>query len=124
VDYQAATGSLTFAPGESSKSVVVQVIGNTTKQPDRTFVVNLSAPSQATIGKGQGTGTIKDDDTAPVLAINDVTVNEGNSGTSPATFTVTLTGSTALPVTLSYATADGTGKAGVDYQAASWDVDV
>jgi disulfide oxidoreductase YuzD len=119
VDYQAASGTLTFSPGESSKSVVVQVIGNTTLQPDRTFLVNLSTAVQATIGKGQGTGTIKDDDTAPVLAINDATVAEGNSGTTPATFTVSLTGATALPVTVSYATADGTGKAGVDYQAAS-----
>src|SRR5207344_1034441 len=92
---------------------------NTIKQPDRTFLVNLSTPAQATIGDGQGVGTIKDDDTAPVLSINDVTVSEGNSGTTPATFTVTLTGSTALPVTVNYATADGTGKAGVDYQSAT-----
>ena len=62
-------------------------------------------------------GTIKDDDAAPVLSINDVTVNEGNSGTTPAVFTVTLSGSTSLPVTVNYATADGTGKAGVDYQS-------
>ena len=74
---------------------------------------------QATIGNGQGTGTIKDDDAAPVLSINDVTVNEGNSGTTPAVFTVTLSGSTSLPVTVNYATADGTGKAGVDYQSAT-----
>ena len=59
------------------------------------------------------------DDAAPALSINDVTVNEGNSGTTPAVFTVTLSGSTSLPVTVNYATADGTGKAGVDYQSAT-----
>src|SRR4029079_16734710 len=119
VDYQSATGTLTFASGESTKSIVVQVIGNTVKQSDRTFLVNLSGAVQATIGDGQGTGTIKDDDTAPVLSINDAMVNEGNSGTTPANFTVTLTGATALPVPVNYATADGTGRAGVDYQSAT-----
>ena len=112
-------GHATFAPGETTKTVTVQVIGNTVKQSDRTFLVNLSGAMQATIGDGQGTGTIKDDDAAPVLSINDVTVNEGNSGTTPAVFTVTLSGSTSLPVTVNYATADGTGKAGVDYQSAT-----
>src|SRR5205814_1539353 len=87
--------------------------------PDRTFLVNLSSPTQATIGKGQGIGTIKDDDVAPVLNINDVSVSEGNSGNIPAVFTVSLVGATALPVTVNYATADGTGTAGIDYRAAN-----
>ena len=118
-DYQSANGTLTFNPGESTKSITVLVTGNTIKQPNRTFLVNLSSPVGATVGKGQGIGTIRDDDAAPVLAINDVAVDEGNSGTTPAVFTISLAGSTQLPVTVSYATADGTGKAGTDYQSAN-----
>ena len=56
---------------------------------DETFIVNLTSPTNATIADGQGIGTITDDDAAPTLSINDVTVTEGNAGTTNATFTVT-----------------------------------
>jgi hypothetical protein len=49
---------------------------------------------------GQGVGTITNDDNAPTLAINDVTVTEGDAGTTNAVFTVSLTGGTALPATV------------------------
>src|SRR4029079_5356930 len=68
VDYQSATGTLTFASGESTKSIVVQVIGNTVKQGDRTFLVTLSGAVQATIGDGQATGTIRRAGVAPALS--------------------------------------------------------
>ena len=63
-DYQSANGTLTFNPGESTKSITVLVTGNTIKQLNRTFLVNLSSAVRATVGKGQGIGTIKDDDQA------------------------------------------------------------
>ena len=55
----------------------------------------------------------------PSLSINDVTVTEGNSATTMATFTVTLSAASASSVTVSYATANGTATAGSDYVAAS-----
>ncbi len=57
--------------------------------------------------------------TLPALSINDVSLNEGNSGTTTFTFTVSLSAPSALPVTVNYATADGTAQAGTDYTAAS-----
>lgn len=71
-DYQAATGGLTFNPGDTSKTVVVTITGDTTNEPDETFVVNVSNPVNATVGDGQGVGTIENDD-APVLLIDDTT---------------------------------------------------
>src|SRR5437763_16990844 len=71
------------------------------------------------VGRVPRAGTFTDAALFRSLSINDVSVAEGNGGTTPATFTVTLSGSTALPVTVSYATADGTGKVGVDYQSAT-----
>ena len=55
-----------------------------------TFTVNLSAPTNATIATGTGTGTIVNDDAPalPTLSINNVSANEGNSGTTAFTFTV------------------------------------
>ena len=117
-DYTAASGTLTFAPGQTSKTVTVNVTGDTAVEPNETFVVNLSAPSGATLFDGQGLGTILNDD-GPVLRINDVSKAEGNAGTSAAVFTVTLTPASTGTVTVNYATANGTALAGSDYTAAS-----
>lgn len=57
--------------------------------------------------------------TQPTLSINDVTLAEGNSGTTSFTFTVTLSAASSLPVTVAYATANDTATAGSDYQTAS-----
>ncbi|BAQ63251.1 Calx-beta domain-containing protein [Geminocystis sp. NIES-3709] len=51
------------------------------------------------------------------LAINDVTITEGNSGTKNAVFTVTRTGTATNAITVNYSTANGTAKAGSDYVA-------
>ncbi len=99
-DHTAAGGSLTFAPGETSKTVTVAVQGDTTDEPGETFFVNLSNPSGATIGDGQGAGTITDDDAAPTLSIGDVTQVES---AGPAVFTVTLSAASGAVV------ADGQG---------------
>ena len=58
-------------PGQTSKTVTVNVTGDTAVEPNETFVVNLSAPSGATLVDGQGPGTILNDD-GPVLRIADV----------------------------------------------------
>jgi hypothetical protein len=71
-DYLATTGSLTFNPGETSKTIAVSITGDTTNEPDETFVVNISNPVNATVSDGQGVGTIVNDD-APVLLLDDTT---------------------------------------------------
>ncbi|HEV7609807.1 MAG TPA: Calx-beta domain-containing protein [Steroidobacteraceae bacterium] len=123
-DYAAANGTLTFAAGQTTKTVAVSVNGDATVEPNETFVVNLSAAAGATIADAQGQGTIVNDDIAPppplpTLSVNDVSVNEGNAGTSAASFTVTLSAAAASAVTVSYATADGTAAAATDYASAN-----
>jgi hypothetical protein len=61
-DYQSATGTLTFAPGETQKAVTVVVTGDTVAEGDETFRVNLSSPVNAVLGTSQGLGTIQNDD--------------------------------------------------------------
>ncbi len=118
-DYLAASGTLVFAPGDTSESVTVQVSGDTIDEADETFSVNLSAPGNATLADAQGTATITDDDPAPSITIGDVSLNEGNSGTTNATFTLTLSAPSGNTVTVDYATSNGTATAGTDYVAAS-----
>lgn len=63
VDYVAASGTLTFAPGETSKTITVDVIGNTVAEPDKSFFLNLSgAPSSVSLTSNSVYGTIGDDD--------------------------------------------------------------
>jgi hypothetical protein len=61
-DYQATSGTLTFNPGETSKTIPVVVNGDTAGEVNETFTITLSSPSNASILVGQGLGTIVDDD--------------------------------------------------------------
>ncbi|MEI6240886.1 MAG: Calx-beta domain-containing protein [Planctomycetia bacterium] len=61
-DYTATSGTLTFNPGETAKTIAVAVRNDTTVEANETFFLNLSSASGATISAGQGTGTIVNDD--------------------------------------------------------------
>ena len=120
-DYEAASGSVTFAPGEISKSIPIPITGDVRDEYDETLLVNLFAATNAGVADGQGVGTILDNDLPPALTINDVTILEGNSGITYAVFTVALIGASDKLQSLSfnYVTTNGTASAGSDYQAAS-----
>jgi len=119
-DYTAANNTVTFTPGDTSETVTVMVNGDTTFEPDETFLVNLTNPTNATIADNQGVGTITNDDAAPTISINDVTVTEGNAGTVNATFTVSLSAASGLTTTVDWTTADNTATtADSDYTAAN-----
>src|ERR1051325_10730522 len=61
-DYVGTSGTLTFDPGETTKTITVVVDGNNTLELDKTFVVNLTSATNAFIADGQGVGTIVNDD--------------------------------------------------------------
>lgn len=61
-DYAATSGTVTFAPGQTSQTVTVPVNGDTVDEPDETFSVNLSGAVGAAITDGRGVGTILDQD--------------------------------------------------------------
>jgi hypothetical protein len=112
-DYIPTSGTLQFASGVNAQTISVTIDGDTKVEPNETFFVNLSgATTGTTISKSQGTGTIINDDASGSVAINDVNIVEGNSGTQVVTFTVTRTGTNATaPFDVSYATADSTATA-------------
>jgi len=95
----------------------VTVIADTLNEGNETFVVNLTNPVNALIPLPQGIGTITDDDPLPTLAINDVVMPEGNSGSNAAIFTVSLSAASGRSVSVQFATANGTASAGSDYVA-------
>jgi len=61
-DYTAASGTLTFSPGTTSRTVNVTVLGDSVPEADETLFVNLSNPTLATLADAQGIGTIVDND--------------------------------------------------------------
>ena len=60
-DYVPASGTLTFAPGETTKAIAISVNGDALGEAVETFFVNLSNPTNATISDGQGVGRITRD---------------------------------------------------------------
>jgi hypothetical protein len=210
-DYLPASGTLTFGPGMTARTVAVMITRDTVAEGDETFFLDLGPATSAEIADGHGQGTIQDvatfskaDITSPVpgtrlssstvtfvwgggtgvsaywltvedapgqtiyseyqgtalsqtvsglptdgrmllvrlwsllganwdfsdysylaalgpvttLSINDVSVREGNVGRTAVMFTVTLSRLSADPVTVAYATFDGTATAGSDYTPA------
>ncbi len=119
-DYTATSGSLTFAPGATQQFVTVSVNGDDTPEPSETFTVNLT-PVSGTIGtlQASATGTINNDDGPTIIVIDDVTVTGSSDSTVNAVFTVTLSKTISSQITVSYATADGTAEANLDYEPQS-----
>jgi hypothetical protein len=116
-DYVATSGGpVTFAPGETHKSVVVTVNGDNVDEQQETFFLDISNVQNATVGSSRGTGFIVDDD-GPTVSINDVSLTEGNSGLKPATFTLTLSGPSVEAIAVRVQTAPGTATASTDYNS-------
>jgi|GEM_PF-1155064 len=115
-DYSSISSTtLTFNPGELTKTIDVTILDDAIDEGDETFNVILSAPVNATILEGSGTGTIVDNDLAPNISINDVTINPESNTT--ATFTVTLSQVSEKIITVNYNTADVSATNGSDYTA-------
>ena len=118
-DYNVRSGQLTFQIGETSKAITVPVRGDRVIEPDETFVVNLSAPSNATLLDAQGRATILNDDAPPVLSITGAEVREGRANTANLQFTVSLSFAPVVPVQVNFATSNGTAAAPADFTSLS-----
>lgn len=114
VDYQEAAGSVTFAPGETSQTIMIRIFGDTLDEDDETIGINLSTPINAVIANGSAVATIVDDDVAPTIFVSDAVAIEGSSD---AVFEISLSAVSGRSVTVSYGTANGSATAGSDYQA-------
>jgi len=121
-DYTNTSGTLTFTPGQTTRTITVPVIGDVSPEANETFFVNLSGATNATIADNQGLGTISNDDvpvTVDPIFIPSATVGAAYSqsvtasgGTAPYSFAVTAG---ALPAGLALApggTLSGTPTAG------------
>lgn len=121
-DYFATSGTLTFTPGQTTKMVSVQILGDRSPEfvgdwKTENFSMSLSSPGNALVGGPAATGGIRDDE--PFISSSGAKVLEGNSGSMTALMTVSLSSAYDEPVTISYTTTDQTATAGSDYVATS-----
>ena len=117
-DYTQTSGTLTFAAGETTRTIPVPTIDDDEQESEEHFTVTLSSPEGATLDDSSGQGTITDDDgndTTPRLYIVDASADEGDA----VRFRVVLTGDSDRAVTVDFETDDGTALAGSDYEETS-----
>ncbi len=114
-DYVPASGTLSFAPGETSKSLTVHGVGDLQLEGTESFFVVLSNAVNATINLAAATATLVNDDIIPGIAVGDLALAEGTGGPTPFELPVSLSAATSLTVSVAYATSDGTAAAGSDY---------
>jgi CSLREA domain-containing protein len=119
-DFVNTSGTLLFAPGETSKQITVPVVGELTVETDEQFNLNLSAPVNATLSDGQGVGTIKDDDNGGLIKFKFAPY----SGTENSSVLVTVERAygTIGTVSVHYETNGGSATASVDYTPVSGDL--
>ncbi|TWT49574.1 Calx-beta domain protein [Rubripirellula amarantea] len=103
-------GIVTFAAGESTKTITIGIVGDTTFEPDEEFVVRLNSPSDnASITTDTASAVVRNDDEAATvtlaIAADSDNQDEGNEGVTPFTFTVTRGLSTAGVTTVDYVVA-------------------
>jgi len=118
-DFLFGSGTVTFLPGQTSKPVNITVNGDLLDEFDETLTVDLSNATNATIGDTQGVGTILDNDSPPTLSINDVSLAEGDAGSTNLVFTVSLSAVSGKDVSVNYLTADNSATQPSDYTLTS-----
>jgi large repetitive protein len=115
---QSLTGQ-TIPAGSSTYIFTVLVNGDTLNEANETFFVNVTSVTNAVVVDGQGVGTITNDDPLPTISTSNISVVEGNSGTTNAVVTVTLNTASGRTVTVNYQTGDGTATQPADYTSTS-----
>lgn len=107
-DYDSRAGALTFNPGQTSRTISVTVRGDIIDEgAAEDFIMLLSNASNATVTDGSGAVTIVDDDTATLSMTGEVRAREGDIGTAPLVFSVTLSTPASFTVTVDYLTNSG-----------------
>ena len=114
--YTATKGTITFAAGATTATLTIDPKADTTVESDETVALTLATGTGYIAGTTTAvTGTITNDDLPSInLSPNQIVV-EGNTSPQSITYTVTLSNPSTQPITVKYATANGTAISGLDY---------
>lgn len=112
-DYNPLNSSVIIPAGETTATIPVEINGDTKVEANETFTLLVDG-----VEDGEFIFNILNDDVA-VLAVANASAAEGNSGTTPIAFDVTLAAPAAVPVVATFTVSPGTAIAGQDFQSAS-----
>ena len=115
-DYDAVSGTLIFNSGVTNRTLAVRIRGDLSIEPDETFFVTLSNPTNATLAVAQAVGVIRNDD-VPLLSIVGPVLMEGDQGITNGLFEVHLSPPSSQIVTVEFITADGSAVSGRDFSS-------
>ncbi len=121
-DYVHVSGTLHFAPGETTKSFIVPVLDDALDEDEESVTLRLSNPTGGITLGARNTASldIADDDEPPqFLPGNPVVVAEGNSGMVSAVFNIRLSAASGKVITVSYGTLNGSAQSPEDFQTVS-----
>ena len=121
-DYTAASGTLTFAEGDTEKTIEVTITEDDVDEDDETFTVTLSDPSNATLGStDEATVTITDNDTRGVtVSPTALKIDEGGSGRYTVVLDTRPTGDVTLAVSSDHTDVTGS-PATLTFSTSNWD---
>ncbi|MGH9038662.1 MAG: Calx-beta domain-containing protein, partial [Acidimicrobiia bacterium] len=123
VDYLPVNGTAIFTNNETTETVSVTVLGDSLDEDDETFNLVLSSPNGGQFPGGvtelTGTATITDNDGPPRVSIGGAVIDEGDTGTTQARFTVALSSPSGRAVSVRWSTANGSATGGQDFTAAA-----
>jgi len=127
IDYAEDFGTITFAAGETSRTIQIRVWGDTADELDEHIALELYNPTGDAVFAGgvptlRTTGIILDDDgtgSDRAVFVSDVRLVEGDAGTRQAVFEIRLSEPAATATSFTYSTVDGSALAGSDYTAKS-----
>ncbi len=119
-DYVLSNGSLSFAPGETSKNINVLIVDDALAESNETISLNLSDASNANLGTSSFTYTILDDESTPSVAFDQTTAGASEE-TSDVPIAVSLSAASGASVSVQYAVTGGTAVLNTDYSIANTD---
>jgi subtilisin-like proprotein convertase family protein len=120
-DYQGAPFIVEFSPGETQKTIGVDVFADRTREPDEFFFLEFRTGVNGTLPSSPATWSSLDDDPNPTWSFHpefDRGIPEGNAGARSVSVPLRLSNPSALPVSVLVSPVDGTARRGEDYDAA------
>lgn len=115
-DYLSAGGRLQVAPGTRVVEVPVQIVPDELDEQNENFFIDLSNPANASIDDGVGEATILNDDPAPAIVVSDAIVEETDSGSTVAVFSISVSDASGLVVSAEFSTVAVTATEGLDFE--------
>jgi uncharacterized repeat protein (TIGR01451 family) len=114
-DFGPLNTTLKFLPGETEKTVLIGVVGDTRNEADESFFVRLQSPVNAMLVDDSATVTILNDDSLPVVSGLNLLRKEGNGGLGKAVFRFRLSAPSGRTASVDYNTIADTAQMGVDF---------